>query len=89
MLAQTLLAIAACAAVYHVVVTLLIYDRLRRLSEPVRFVLLRAMAPKYAHQYRKITEARTGHAGPLFYHWIASINLLAIVVIVGVVLVKP
>lgn len=88
MLANTLLALAVCAAVYHIVVTLLIYEYLRRSSEPVSFILLRAMAPKYAHQYRRITEARTGHTGPLFYHWIVSINTLAVVVIVGVVLVK-
>ncbi len=88
MLAQTLLAIAVCAAVYHIVVTLLIYEYLRRSDEPVSFLLLRAMAPKYAHQYRTLTAAKTGHPGALFYHWVASINVLAATVIVFVVLVK-
>lgn len=88
MLARTLLAAAACAAVYHIVVTLLIYESLRRSDQPVSFLLLRAMAPKYAQQYKELTIARSGRPGPLFYHWLGSINALAVIVIIGVVLAK-
>jgi hypothetical protein len=52
----------------------------------VSFVLLRLLAPKYASQYRQITREETGKTGPLFYHWIVSINetsVAAILLILG------
>jgi hypothetical protein len=55
--------------------TLLIYEALRRRGVSVSFLWLRALAPKYAHEYRAITRRETGRTGPLFYHWVVSINV--------------
>ena len=62
------------AAAWHVTATIMIYEALRKRSIQVSFMLLRLLAPKYASQYREITRKETGRTGPLFYHWIVSIN---------------
>jgi hypothetical protein len=64
----------AVAVIWHVMATMMIYETLRRRSLKVSFILLRWLAPKYASQYREITRKETGRTGPLFYHWIVSIN---------------
>jgi hypothetical protein len=47
----------------------------------VSFLFLRILIPKYASQYKEITLKETGKVGPLFYHWIISINIALISVI--------
>jgi hypothetical protein len=73
---NTLLAasIVATAVTWHLVVTMMIYEALRKRGFKVSFIFLRLMAPKYASQYREITRKETGKTGLLFYHWIVSIN---------------
>jgi len=66
--------IVALAVTWHIVVTMMIYDALRKRDLKVSFILLRLLAPKYASQYREITRKETGKTGPLFYHWVVSIN---------------
>lgn len=66
--------VMAAAVTWHVVATIMIYQALQNRSVKVSFLLLRLMAPKYASQYRKMTKEETGKTGPLFYHWIVSIN---------------
>ena len=66
--------IGAVAVIWHVTATLMIYDALRKRGLKVSFIFLRLLAPKYASQYSEITRKETGTTGPLFYHWIVSIN---------------
>jgi hypothetical protein len=53
----------------------------------VSFLWLRVLVPKYAHQYKMITRRESGKIGPLFYHWIVSINV-ALVLAVAAILVE-
>lgn len=76
-----LIAIGVVAVVWYVVTTILIYEALRRRGEKVNFLILRMFAPVYAEQYKKYTREETGKVGPLFYHWILSINIALLVVI--------
>jgi len=66
--------IIVVAAAWHITATIMIYEALRKRSIKVSFILLRLLAPKHASQYREITRKETGRTGPLFYHWIVSIN---------------
>jgi hypothetical protein len=45
------------------------------------------MAPIYAQRHKKITTDENGKPGPLFYQWVASINL-APVLTAGAILVR-
>jgi hypothetical protein len=76
--------ILGVAVIWYVTTTMLIYDALRKRDFNVNFLLLRLLAPKYASQYREITRKETGRTGPLFFHWIFSINtaLVAAIVII-------
>ncbi len=79
--------LAAVGVIWNVVTSLLIFSSLQRRGIPVSFIWLRALAPKYAHQYKVITRRESGKTGPLFYHWIISINL-ALVFAVAAILVE-
>jgi hypothetical protein len=79
--------IAGVFVIWNVVTSLLIYSSLKQRGIPVSFLWLRALAPKYAHQYRLITRQESGKTGPLFYHWIISINV-ALVFAVAAILLK-
>jgi len=68
------LSIRAVAVTWHITATIMIYEALRKRSLKVSFIFLRLLAPKYTSQYREITRKETGRTGPLFYHWIVSIN---------------
>lgn len=69
-----------------VVVSILIVQELRKRNVEINFFLLRLLIPKYAHRYKKITLQETGRVGPLFYPWILSINLAAVLAIVTLVI---
>lgn len=86
--AQILISVAVLAAFYHVVATILIYDSLRRRGIPVSFLWLRLFAPKYAGQYKRITAQETGRTGPLFYHWVVSINVALVAAVTGMFMLK-
>ena len=79
--------IAILAVIWYIITTLRIYDFLEKRNIPVSFLLLRLFAPKYANQYKEITRTESGKVGALFYHWIISINiaLLAVVLIILVI----
>ncbi len=80
------LIVPACVFLgWYVAATLLIYDSLRRRGERVSLIWLRAAAPWYASRYRQITRKETGKTGPLFYHWIISINAMAVLVLLAVI----
>ena len=67
--------LGAVCAIWYVVTSLMIYSALRKRNVKVNFFLLRPLIIKYAGQYKQITRKETGRIGPLFYHWIISINL--------------
>jgi hypothetical protein len=69
-----LFAAVACVA-WNLVATLLVYAALRRRHLPVSFFWLRVAILKYLGQYREVTRQEGGRTGPLFYHWLVSINL--------------
>ena len=74
-IAGILLALCVLCGIWNVVISLVVYDSLKKRGIPVSFIWLRLMAPKYAFQYKEITKVETGSVGPLFYQWIVSINL--------------
>ena len=42
------------------------------------FLLLRFYILRYVSRYAELTSEETGRVGPLFYHYIISINLAAL-----------
>lgn len=71
--------------IWNVVSTLLIYNTLKKWGFRVNFLWLHLLGPKYAFKYKEITKKETGSVGPLFYHWIVSINLALIFVIIAII----
>jgi hypothetical protein len=69
--------LAALFLIWNTVTTIRIYHALRRRGVPISFLWLRFMILKYVDRYKKITQSDTGRVGPLYYHWILSINLVA------------
>ena len=69
------LIIGLFAMVWYVVTSLLIYKELQKRGVKMNFLLLRMFIIKYASHYKEITRKETGKTGPLFYHWIISINI--------------
>jgi len=67
-------ALGVACGVWNGITSGRIYFDLRGRGESANFFLLRVMAPFYAYRYRKITREETGRTGPLFYHWVVSIN---------------
>lgn len=85
-LVNFMIAIGIVSVIWYIVATLLIYETLRKKKVQVNFLLLKLMAPVYASKYREITRCETGKTGPLFFHWIISINLaLAVCVLIALI----
>ena len=79
------IALCVACAFWNVAASLMIYDNLQKRGRPVSFLWLRVLAPKYASEYKDITRAETGKIGPLFYHWIISINLALVFAIIATI----
>ena len=79
------LVLAIACMLWNVVASIRIYGWFRRRNVPVTFIFLRVMAPVYAYRYRKITREETGRTGPLYYHWLVSINCALVFVLIAVV----
>lgn len=73
------------SAFWNVATSIIIYRTLQKRQMPVSFLWLRVMAPVYAFRYRKATMTESGKTGPLFYHWIISINLALIFAVLAVI----
>ena len=52
------------------------------------FLWLRFFAPKYASQYKRLTTKETGRTGPLFYHWLVSINAALVATLAGILMLR-
>ena len=78
-------ALCVIFAFWHVAVTVIIYNALKKSGNPVSFLWLRVLAPKYAFQHKEITKAETGRISPLFFHWIVSINLALVFAIIAII----
>ena len=63
------------------ITTIRIYHFLKERNEDVNFIFIEFKMIAYAERYKKITKAETGKTGPLFYHWIISINLALVLFI--------
>ena len=81
-----LMALCVLSGIWNVVISLIIFESLRKRGISVNFLLLRLMAPKYAFQYREVSRIETGRVGHLFYQWIISINLALVFFLIALIL---
>lgn len=72
--------------IFNVVVTMVIVSKLSRRGVKINIVFLRLLFPKYVHQYKKLLTQETGKESPLYYFWLASINLALVLFIVGILI---
>lgn len=87
--AVILLVLAVVCCFWNVATSVRIYDFLRRRGVRASFFWLRVLAPKYAHQYKKMTSEESGARGtpgPLWYHWIISINLAWVFAVAAIII---
>jgi len=82
-LAPVFFGLALIAIVWFVVSTIRIYAFLRKRNVKVSFMLLRLLIFSYVSQYKEITLKETGKVGPLFSHWVVSINIALVAVILA------
>ncbi len=74
-IAAVLVGILVLAVAWYVVTTIRIYEALRKRNVSVSFLFLRILVLDYVAQYKQMTLQETGRVGPLFYHWLISINV--------------
>ena len=86
--AHGLLGLAIACALWNVVAGILICIELCQRGVQINYVFIKALMPWYAHRYKSITLHETGKVGPLFYHWIASINAALVAGIAGIVALR-
>jgi len=85
-LAVVFAVVAFASVAWNVVSTIMIVRWLQEKGHKVNFVLIKALAPVYAHHYKRMTLEEAGRVGPLFFHWIISINVTLFAGILAVVL---
>jgi hypothetical protein len=73
---------------WFIVSSILIVNALQQRKVKINWFLLRMLLPSYADRYRKLTREETGRTGPLFYHWIVSINAALILAILAILFKK-
>lgn len=81
-----ILVLGGIAVIWNIVSSILICNALQKRGQRVNFFLLRLMMPVYAHRYKKVTEQETGNTGPLFFHWVVSINSVLVLAVVAIVI---
>jgi hypothetical protein len=84
-LTKIFIAFAAIGVAVYIIVSIMIYNELKKRDANVHFVFLRFMIPFYANQYKSLTIAETGRPGVLFYYWIISINTALVFAIAAIV----
>jgi len=70
--------LALLFAAANVAVSIMIMHYLERRGIATNLFLIRLYIFEYVSQYRRLTITDTGSTGPLFYAWIATINLMAL-----------
>jgi len=73
----------ALCIVWYLVTSALIIGALQQRKVKINFFLIRMLLPFYAGKYQKITREETGKTGPLFYHWIISINAALVFAVIA------
>ena len=87
MTTQNLFFILALAfGVCFITFSMMIVHQLSKRNVKINYLLLRFLIPKYAFQYKKMSQRENGKVGSLFYGWIISINLALLCVILGFIL---
>ena len=86
--AHVLLGLAIACALWNAAASILICIDLGKRGVKVNYLFIKALIPWYAHRYRSITLQETGRVGPLFYHWVVSINAALVAGIAGIVALR-
>ena len=73
-IAYALVGVAFACVFWNVIASILICIDLGKRHVKVNYVFIKMLIPWYAHRYRRLTLEETGRVGPLFYHWLISIN---------------
>ena len=79
------IAITAISIVAYIIISIMIYNELKKRDVNVHLVFLKFMIPFYANQYKSLTMVETGKPGVLFYYWIISINTALVFAIASIV----
>ena len=74
-LVSTFLLAAISCVVIGVVLMLAMTNAVQARGQKIHWVFLRFFVLKYVSDYRYFTTKETGHAGPLFYAFVVSMNL--------------
>jgi hypothetical protein len=87
-IAYALFGLALACVLWNVVTGILICIELGKRGVKVNYVFIKASMPWYAHRYKRITLRETGAVGPLFYHWLVSINGALVAGIAGILALR-
>ncbi|MBN2459985.1 MAG: hypothetical protein JXB60_00135 [Candidatus Cloacimonetes bacterium] len=85
-MSNTLFKIAIIFVCWGIVSAIKITSYVAKRGHKVSILFLRIMIYKYIHQYTEITKQETGKIGPWFYHYVISMNLTLIFIIIGIIL---
>ena len=85
-MSQTLIKIAIVCLCWGVVSAIKIASYVAKRGNKISIVFFRIMIYKYIHQYMEITKQETGKIGPWFYHYVVSMNLALVLIIIGIIL---
>ena len=89
MIARNLfIVLAAACIVWYVVATIRIMDYVQKKGVKINWFLIRLLLPSYVGKYQKLTREETGKTGPLFYHWITSINAALVFAVLAILFMK-
>jgi hypothetical protein len=80
------LVLATTCAVAGVVLMMAMTSAVQARGQKINWVFLRLYVLKYISEYRRLTIKETGHAGPLFYPFVISMNLALAFTILGLAL---
>jgi hypothetical protein len=78
--------LAALCIVWYVVASIQIVNVLLKQGVKINWFLIRLLIPVYANQYKKLTHAQTGKTGCWFYHWVISVNGMAVFAVIAIIL---
>ena len=77
--------LAFIAIAWYIVSGIMIVSELQKRKQKINLIFIKVMLPVYAHRYKKITFEETGKVGPLFYHWVISINTALVLAVAAII----